>query len=84
VYQSLLGDFESRQAEEFYLDVLRRMTPEQKWQAAINLWQMAVDASRANVRAEHPDWPENQVRSTVAQRILEANGGAARLPVAGA
>jgi hypothetical protein len=84
VYQSLLGDFESRQAEEFYLDVLRRMTPEQKWQTAINLWQMAVDASRANVRAEHPDWPEDQVRAAVARRILEANGGAARLPVAGA
>ena len=83
MYHSLLGDFESPQAEAFYLDVLRRMTPEQKWQAAINLWQMAVDASRANVRAEHPDWPENQVRATVARRILEANGGAARLPVAG-
>jgi len=83
VYRSLLGDFESPQAEEFYVNVLRRMTPEQKWQAAINLWQMAVEASRANVRAEHPDWSEAQVRATVARRILEANGGAARLPAAG-
>jgi Rv0078B-related antitoxin len=83
VYHSLLGDFESPQAEAFYVDVLRRMTPEQKWQAAINLWEMAVEASRANVRAEHPDWPEEQVRATVARRILEANGGAARLPAAG-
>ena len=83
MYHSLLGDFESAQAEEFYVNVLRRMTPEQKWQAAINLWQMAVAASRANVRAEHPDWPETQVRATVARRILEANGGAARLPKAG-
>jgi hypothetical protein len=84
VYHSLLGDFESPQAEEFYINVLRRMTPEQKWQAAINLWQMAVEAARAHVRAEHPDWPETEVRATVARRILEANGGAARLPVAGA
>jgi Rv0078B-related antitoxin len=83
VYHSLLGDFESPQAEEFYVNVLRRMTPEQKWQAAINLWEMAVEASRANVRAEHPDWPEKQVQATVARRILEANGGAARLPAAG-
>ena len=84
MYHSLLGDFESPRAEEFYITVLRRMTPEQKWQAAIGLWQMAVDASRAAVRAEHPDWPESLVRSTIARRILEANGGAARLPITGA
>jgi 16S rRNA C967 or C1407 C5-methylase (RsmB/RsmF family) len=82
VYRSLLGDFESPQAEAFYVNVLRRMTPEQKWQTAINLWEMAVEASRDNVRAEHPDWLEEQVRATVARRILEANGGAARLPTA--
>jgi len=82
MYHSLLGDFESRRAEEFYLDVMRCLTPEQKWQIAINLWEMAVEAARANVRAEQPDWPEARVRATVAQRILEANGGAARLPTA--
>ena len=75
MYRSLLGDFESPRAEEFYVNVLRRMTPKQKWQAAIDLWEMAVEASRANVCAEHPDWPEEQVRSTIARRILEANGG---------
>jgi len=73
-YRSLLGDFESPRAEEFYVNVLRRMTPEQKWQAAIDLWEMAVEASRANVRAEHPDWPEEQGRATIVRRILEANG----------
>jgi len=81
VYRSRLGDFESPRAEAFYLDVLRRMTPEQKWQAAIDLWEMAVEASRANVRAEHPDWPEAQVQATIARRILEAHGDTARLPV---
>jgi hypothetical protein len=81
VYQSLLGDFESARAEAFYVEALRRMTPEQKWQVAFDLWGMAVEAARANVRAQHPDWPEAQVRATVAGRILEANGGAARLPV---
>ena len=80
MYHSLLGDFESPRAEAFYIDVLRRMTPEQKWQAAIDLWEMAVEASRANVRAEHPDWPEEQVHATIARRILEAHGDTARLP----
>ena len=84
MYHSRLGDFESAKAEAFYLDVLRRMTPEQKWNIAINLWEMAVEAARANVRAQHPDWPEAQVQARVARRILEANGGAKRLPVASA
>jgi hypothetical protein len=83
VYHSLLGDFESPQAEAFYVDVLRRMAPEQKWQAAISLWVLRVEAAGAHVRAEHPDWPETQVHATVARRILEWNGGAARLPEAG-
>ncbi len=82
MYRSLLGDFESAKAEEFYVNALRRMTPEQKWGIAFGLWQMAVDAARANVRAPHPDWSDEQVRSAVARRILEANGGAARLPPA--
>lgn len=84
MYRSLLGDFESPQAEEFYVNVLRRMTPEQKWQMAFESWQMAVEAARANVRAGHLDWSEAQVRALVARRILEANAGAARLPVSGA
>ncbi len=84
MYRSLLGDFESPKAEAFYVKTLRRMTPEQKWQAAFGLWQMAVEAARDNVRAAHPDWSDAQVRSTVARRILEANGGAARIPVSSA
>jgi putative alpha-1,2-mannosidase len=83
MYHSLLGDFESQKAEEFYVAALRRMTPEKKWQIAFELWQMAVEAARANLRAEHPDWAEEQVRAVVARRILEANGGAARIPVRG-
>lgn len=83
MYRSLLGDFESPQAEEFYVSALRRMTPEQKWQTAFDLWQAAVEASRAYLRVQHPDWLEEDIRATVARRILEANGGAARLPISG-
>jgi hypothetical protein len=81
--RTLLGDFESPRAEQFYIETLRRMTPEQKWQAAFELWQLAVDAARARARADHPDWSEQQVRAEIARRILEENG-AARLPVSGA
>lgn len=82
MYQSLLGDFESPQAEQFYVEVLRRMTPEQKWLAAFELWELTVEAARAHVRAAHANWPETRVRAEVARRILEANG-TARLPLPG-
>jgi hypothetical protein len=76
MYRSALGDFESKAAEQFYIDVLRRMTPAQKVQAASELWQMTVDASRAQVAKAHPDWTPAQVRAEVARRIMEANGAA--------
>ena len=83
-YRSLIGDFANAEAEERYLDIMRRKTPEQKWAIAFELWELAVEAARCGVRTQHPDWPETQVRAEVARRILEANGGAARLPVSGA
>ncbi len=76
MYRSALGDFESPKAEQFYIEVLRRMTPDQKCQAAFELWQMAVDTSRAGVAQDHPDWTTAQVRAEVARRIMEANGAA--------
>ncbi len=82
-YRSLLGDFADAQAEERYLAIMRRMTPEQKWAAAFELWELAVEAARAGVRAQHPDWTEARVRAEVARRIIEAHG-TARVPVPGA
>jgi hypothetical protein len=76
MYRSALGDFESAKAEAFYIAVLRRMTPDQKWQAACELWQMAVDTTRAGVAMDHPDWTTAQVRAEVARRIMEMNGAA--------
>jgi hypothetical protein len=82
-YVSAIGDFESAAAEEFYLAVLRRMTPEQKWQVAIELWEMAVEAARSQLRSVHPDWQEDAIQAAVARRILESHGTTTRLPIAG-
>lgn len=76
MYHSPLGDFANAEAEAFYLDVMRRKTPEERVAAACELWEMAVEASRAGVRLQHPHWPEARVRAEVAQRIMEANGAA--------
>ena len=74
MYQSVLGDFESAKAEQFYIETLRRLNPEQKWRIACDLWQMGVETARAYLRAQHPDWPEAQVRAEIAARILDAYG----------
>lgn len=76
-----MRDFDSLKAEQFYLDVLRRMTAEQRWNLACELWEMMTEAARAGIRARHPDWTEDRVQAELAQYIMEANG-AARVPAA--
>ena len=62
---------------------MARMTPEQKWLAAFELWEMAVEAARSHLRSVNPDWPEAEIRAAVARRILDSHGTTARLPVTG-
>jgi hypothetical protein len=80
MYRSALGDFESERAEQFYLSVMARKTPEQKWLIAIELWEMAVEAARSQLRSVHPDWPEADIQAAVARRILDSHGTTARRP----
>jgi hypothetical protein len=75
-YRSALGDFASAEAEAFYLEALRRMTPTEKWRAACGLWELAVALMRADIRGRHADWTDAQVDAAVAQRVMEANGAA--------
>ena len=54
------------------LDVLRRMTPDQRWQTARNLYWSARRLKTAFVRTEHPDWTEDAGESFVRQLSLYA------------
>ena len=76
MYRSALGDFESEKAEQFYIEVLRRMTPDQKLEAALALQAMAIETMRAGVASDHPDWTAGQVQVEVVRRLMEANGAA--------
>jgi hypothetical protein len=75
-YRSALGDFASAEAEAFYLEALRRMTPTEKWRAACELWALAVESMRADIHTQHAAWSDDQVEVAVAQRVMEANGAA--------
>jgi hypothetical protein len=81
MYRSALGVFENEEAEQRFIEALRRMTPDQKWQMAFAMWQRTVDVARARVARAHPNWTTAQVRAEVAQRIMELNGAAQVLEV---
>lgn len=74
MHHSVFGEFESEKAEQFYLDRLRRLTIEQRWRIVAGMRQIAVNLVRAEVRAQHPDWNEGQIRLEATRRIMEAHG----------
>lgn len=55
-----------------YLRVLRAMTPEQKLRAAEGLYDSARELKAAVLRADHPDWTEEQVHRAVREWLLYA------------
>ena len=54
------------------LDVLRGMTPTQRWQTACNLYWSARRLKTAFVRSQHPEWSEQEVAAHVRQVFLYA------------
>jgi len=52
--------------------IYRRMTPEQKMQAAVNLYWAARELKAAAIRAQHADWPEDQVQQRVKEIFSRA------------
>ena len=48
------------------------MTPNERWAVARSLYRTARDVKRAGVRAEHPDWSEEQVLGEVRRQFLRA------------
>lgn len=51
-------------------EILRRMTPEQKLNAAMRLYWSARALKAAGLRAEHPDWSEQEIAAAVREAFL--------------
>jgi len=58
----MLAD-EQTSPEQFAL--LRRMTPEQRWRAANNLYWTCRRHKAAFMQSQHPDWPAQRVADEV-------------------
>lgn len=48
------------------------MTPDERWAVARSLQQTAREVKQAGVRAEHPDWSDEQVLGEVRRQLLRA------------
>jgi hypothetical protein len=53
-------------------ELLRRMTPEQRWQAARRLYWTMRRHKTAFIRSQHPDWPESAVEAQVREIFSHA------------
>jgi hypothetical protein len=54
------------------IEILRRMTPEQRWDAARRLYWTCRRHKAAFLRSLHPEWPEERVNAEVGRIFLNA------------
>ena len=52
--------------------ILRKMTGQQRWQMAEEMFWFAREWKAAGVRHQHPDWPEEKVIAEVNRIFLNA------------
>jgi hypothetical protein len=73
----ILGqDYADEASFQKHLQVLRRMSGEQRLGLAFQMWQTACAITRAGIRAQHPEYTPAQVEQELARRIMLANGAA--------
>ena len=53
------------EAERIQSEIIRKMTPAQKFAIAGELYKTAWEVKRAALRQQHPDWSEDQVQVRV-------------------
>jgi len=52
--------------------ILGAMTPEQKLRVALRLYHSARELKAAGLRAQHPEWPEVEIRAKLRDIMLHA------------
>jgi hypothetical protein len=61
---------EGTSPEQF--EIFRRMTPDQRWEAARNLYWTMRRHKAAFLRSQHPEWTEAQVADAVRENFSHA------------
>jgi hypothetical protein len=60
------------QASPQQIEILRRMTPEQRWHAAHRLYWTMRRHKAAFLRSRHPDWSDQKIEDEVRSNFLHA------------
>jgi len=63
--------FES--VDDVMAGVYRDMAPEKRLEIALGMWLSARQMLTEAIRSFHPDWTEDQVERTVAERMLHGS-----------
>jgi hypothetical protein len=58
------------QASPEQIEIFRRMTPEQRWNAAHRLYWTMRRHKAAFLRSQHPDWSDDKVESEVRRTFV--------------
>ncbi|MEN9468680.1 MAG: hypothetical protein RL630_413 [Verrucomicrobiota bacterium] len=53
------------EADRIQREIIRKMTPAQKFAIARELYDTAWEIKKSALRAQHPDWTEEQVHARV-------------------
>jgi hypothetical protein len=54
------------------IEALKRMSPEQKLQAVMNMWELSRQMLATQIRTNHPEWDEDSVWKEVRRRLIYA------------
>lgn len=63
---------ENRDEQSVQTQVIRAMTMEQRWRVAQNLYATAREWKACALRAQHPDWRDEEIREAVRRSFLHA------------
>jgi hypothetical protein len=56
-------------ADELQMEILRRMTPQQRLECCFRWTSLTYELARSTIRAEHPDWTPQCVDREMGRRI---------------
>ncbi|MEY2427807.1 MAG: hypothetical protein QOJ40_692 [Verrucomicrobiota bacterium] len=61
------------QASPEQIEILRRMTPQQRWHAAYRLYWTVRRHKSAFLRSQHPEWSEEKLADELRRIFLHAS-----------
>lgn len=65
-----------REAEDLQAALIRKMTPGRRLEIARDLYETAWNLKKAGLRAQHPDWSEQQIAAKLRRVFLTGYAGA--------